>query len=115
MRRKILTIIVLAISATPFLVSAQDADNCPPGSVICNPLSYSTFGELIDNIIAFLSYIAIALAPVLIIYAAFLYLTSEGEPYKIKQAQQLIYYALAGLVIILLSKAIIGIIKGVFS
>ena len=97
----ILVIIILFPSAVPAL------------DVISNPLKYDTFEELIDHILNFLVAIAFALAPLVILYAAFLYLTSEGEVYKIQKAKTLIYYAIIGLIIILLGKAVISVIESV--
>jgi hypothetical protein len=87
----------------------------PSNAVIDNPLTYSTFSELIDHILGFVTMLALILVPLIIVYAAFLYMTSEGDPNKVKQAQSMIFYAIIGLFVVLLSKAIISIIHGVLS
>jgi hypothetical protein len=105
---------------TPVVVSQQSGGNTngsysSGNEVISNPLTYNTFEELIDHVINFVTMLALILVPLIIVYAAFLYMTSEGDPGKVKLAQSMIFYAIIGLFVVLLSKAIISIIHGVLS
>ncbi|MDP2820936.1 MAG: hypothetical protein Q8O39_01890 [bacterium] len=84
-------------------------------TVIDNPLSYSTFEELISHILDFVTILALIIVPLIIVYAAFLYMASEGDPNKVKTAQAMIFYAIIGLILVLLSRAIISIIHGILS
>jgi hypothetical protein len=78
---------------------------------IDNPLQAESFEELIDNIIGFLFDIAIVLAPLMIIWAAFLFLTSAGSVEQVNQAKRIIFYTAAGFIIILLAKGFITMVK----
>ncbi len=76
-----------------------------------NPLEYETFGELIDAIIKFIFYIAVVIAPLMIIIGAFYILTAGGDPKKIGTGKNIIIYTLVGLVIILLARGLIAMIE----
>lgn len=60
-----------------------------------------------DKIFSFLAALASTLSLVAIIYAGFLYLTSGGNPEKVKTANNAIRGAIVGLVIVALSFAVL--------
>jgi len=78
-----------------------------------NPLQYETFGELIDAIIKFIFYIAVVIAPLMVIIGAFYILTAGGDPKKIGTGKNIIIYTLIGLAIILLARGLIAMIESV--
>lgn len=80
---------------------------------IPNPLEAETIEELIDNIIDFIFLISLAIAPIMILVAGFLFLTAGGNPQKVSQAKNLILYTVIGLAIILLAKGLIAVLKSV--
>lgn len=81
---------------------------------IDNPLKYDTFVELIEAIINFIIYdIAPVLATLFIVIAGFYFVTSSGDPAKIKTGQDIIKYTLIGFLIILLAAGLIAVIKSV--
>ncbi len=83
----------------------------PEGSVcICNPLPSQTLEEVIDNLIDFIFSISIVVAPLMIVWAGGLYITSAGSEDKIKTAKNIIVYALSGLAVVLLAKGLVAII-----
>lgn len=89
---------------------------CPtvPGQVvICNPLKVCDFQELVDKIIDFIFFVAIAIAPIMLIIAGFIFLTAGGNPQKISQAKSLILYTVIGFVVVLLAKGLIAILESV--
>lgn len=57
--------------------------------------------------------LAIVLAPLLIVYAGFLFVTAAGNPDTIKKAKDVITWTIVGLVIILISGGIASVIKDV--
>jgi hypothetical protein len=92
-----------------------DSVICPPGAIcIENPLTVESFEELINNIINFIFYFALAFAPLMFIIAGFYFITAAGEPEKIKTAQTIIWYTVIGLAIVILAKGIIVVIKNIF-
>jgi hypothetical protein len=76
-----------------------------------NPLKWETLGELIAVIINFLRNISFALVPMMVIISAFYFLTSGGDPNKVKTGKNILVYTVIGLAIILLSHAIIDIVE----
>ena len=84
------------------------------GSVeIKNPIEHDTFEDLVDAIVKFVFYIALAIAPIMIIVAGFFFLTSAGDPKKIETAKAVLMYTLVGLAICLMATAIIKLINDV--
>jgi len=80
---------------------------------IPNPLTFSTLEELITAIINFLFYVALGIAPLLVLVAAFNILTSAGDPKKIETAKNIIIYAVLGVILIAFAKGVIAVIKDV--
>jgi L-cystine uptake protein TcyP (sodium:dicarboxylate symporter family) len=78
-----------------------------------NPFKTKSFEELIDAIIDFIFLVAIAIVPIMIIVAAFYFLTSGGNSEKVNTAKKIILYTFIGLFIVLLGKGIVAIIKQV--
>lgn len=76
-----------------------------------NPLEYDTFGELVDAIIRFIFYIAVVITPLMIIIGAFYLLTAAGDPKRVGTGKTIIIYTLIGLALILLARAVIGMIE----
>ncbi len=62
--------------------------------------------ELVGNLIAVLLSVLGIIFVVLVVYAGFLYLTSQGEADKVKKAKALLTQAVIGLVIIIAAYAI---------
>ncbi|MFQ6049551.1 MAG: pilin [Candidatus Paceibacterales bacterium] len=82
-----------------------------PGWIrIENPLTADTFGELVDKLINFIFTIAIVLAPLMIIIAGFLFVTSGGKPEQVAKAKTIITWTIIGFIIILLAKGIVALI-----
>lgn len=62
--------------------------------------------KILCPIASFFFYILIVLSIIMILYAAYLYLTSAGDTTKIKQAGQTITYAAVGIAVALLANNI---------
>jgi hypothetical protein len=87
----------------------------PPIFHLTNPLACNTIPECIEKIISFILWIAGAILPIIIIIAGFLFLTSGGDPEKVRTAKRMIFWAVIGLAIISLAKGIISLIESVIS
>jgi len=81
---------------------------------LTNPLDADTLQEALDRFLNFLFFLAIALAPILIIYAAFLILTSGGDAAKINRGKQIILWTLIAFALVLFAKGFPALIKGAF-
>lgn len=91
------------------------ADFFPPENkvCICNPLTTTKFTDVVDRILNILFFVALAVAPVMIIVAGFKFLTGGGDPKNITAARQMLIWTGVGFGIILLSKGIVLIVRGV--
>ncbi len=78
-----------------------------------NPLNAESLEEIVSNIVDFLFYLSIILAPLMIIIAGFLFVTAGGNADQIGKAKKIILWACVGFLIILLSKGIIVMIEQV--
>lgn len=77
-----------------------------------SPIEHKNFGDLIDAIIKFIFNIALALAPLLIVIGGFYFVTAAGDPSKIETGKRIILYTLIGFLIILISRGLVEVIKG---
>jgi D-alanyl-lipoteichoic acid acyltransferase DltB (MBOAT superfamily) len=75
------------------------------------PWQTKSFQELLDAIYNFVFWVAIAIVPIMIIVAAFYFLTSGGDPEKVRTAKRVIFWTFIGLIIVLSSKGISSIIE----
>lgn len=80
---------------------------------ISNPIRANNIQGLIEAIIDALVYLAFFVVPIVVIIAGFYYITSAGNPEKIKNAQNAVLYAIVGLIIVLLARGIIELIRTV--
>ena len=81
---------------------------------LANPLDADTLQEALNSFLNFLFFLAIALAPILIVYAAFLILTSGGDAAKINRGKQIILWTLIAVALVLFAKGFPALIKGAF-
>jgi len=102
--------------ATEELAPPPNGGNGGDGSPIdlTNPLAADNLIDALNAFLNFLFFLAMAVAPILIIYAAFLILTSGGDPAKVSRGRQIILWTLITVAIVLLAKAFPAIIKGAF-
>jgi len=100
---KLIIFLLLASFLLPLVASAVVE--------IPNPLKANSFAELITALVNFIFYLAIAIAPIIIIIAAFYLLTSAGDPAKVQTAKDIILYTVIGLIIIFLSLAIVSLLQ----
>lgn len=105
--KKILLILILFNLISPILVSATTTIE------IENPINATSFEALANNLIDFIFYIALALAPLMILIGAFYLLTAGAEPKRVETGKNIILYTLIGFTIILLAKGLVALIKGI--
>jgi Na+-driven multidrug efflux pump len=104
--------LLVSSAALPLAALAQNIGGFTPTSIANSDYNVNT---LIDTIISYVFGIILVVAVVLILYAAFLYLTSAGEEENIKKAKNYIIYAIIGIVIAFLARAIVGIVAGLLA
>ena len=104
--KKYLFLALLIVLFAPVTINAQVE--------IENPVTSDSLWELLSKVIDFIFYISISIASLMIIIGAYFFLTSAGEPGKVQTAKNVILYALIGLVVVFLSKAIINLLLEIF-
>jgi hypothetical protein len=72
------------------------------GSLINGPSSYSSWGAYLSDIYKFAQYVGVFLAILMIVYAAVIYITSQGDTGKIGTAKEYLIGALVGLALLFL-------------
>ncbi|MEA3344362.1 MAG: hypothetical protein U9Q16_01650 [Patescibacteria group bacterium] len=82
--------------------------------IMKNPFAFETFTELSYAIIDFLFYLALAIAPIMIIIAGFHFITAMGDPAKILIAKKIVLWTLIGLLVIISSKGLIALVQTIF-
>jgi len=80
-----------------------------------NPLGKDTLWEAIDAVLNFFIIAAFAIAPILIIYSAFLMIFATGDATKISRGKEIIFWTVIALAVILFAKGLPSVIKGAFS
>lgn len=80
-----------------------------------NPLNAETFEQLLDAVINWLLILALPIVVLLIVFAGVQFMLGGVSPEQRKNSLNMIKYALLGYTVILLSRAILGIIQAIFS
>lgn len=82
---------------------------------IPNPLVSGDIPTLIDKIATWLLGIGTVLATIVVLWAAFLFMTSGGNKDRVTQARQTLWYAVIGLTVLLLAKGVTLLIQNTLS
>lgn len=82
---------------------------------IPNPLVSGDIPTLIDTIATWLLEIGTVLATIVVLWAAFLFMTSGGNADRVTRARQTLWYAVIGLTVLLLAKGVTLFIQNVLS
>ncbi len=86
---------------------------CSGTLCINNPLCANSFQDLIESLIDFIFWLAVVICPLMIIIGAFYYVTSGGNPEKMRTARNIILYAVIGFAIVLLAEGIISLVENI--
>lgn len=78
-----------------------------------NPLKEAEFKDIINNLIDFIFKLAIVIVPLMIVYAGFLFITAGEDISKVDRAKRIVTWTGIGFGIILLAKAITGMIESI--
>lgn len=97
-------------TSTGALPSLYDNIPCGPdanGVLTPQPHSVADFFIVIANVVRIIIAASGGIAVIIIVVAAIYYITSTGQPDRIKKARDIIQYAAIGLILITLSYAIV--------
>lgn len=93
---------IAAIALTPLIAAAIDS-----------PIGAKDFPEVVKRIGGFIQKLLIPVSVIIILYAAFLYMTAGGSEEKVKKAHKALLWAFVGIGIVLIGSGFIDIIKDV--
>ena len=105
--RRLLIFATLATLTVLFTFSAQAQIVSLP-----NPLVADDLAALIDNIATWLLTIGLTLSTLVIIWSALQFMVSGGNKDMVERARKTIWYAVIGIIVLLLAKGITLIIAG---
>jgi len=106
-------IILLAVGLLSFLPLLPVSAVSP---TLTNPINYDNFSDLIVlGIIPAVGVIIGSLGTLMIIVSGFLFLTSSGDPNKVKQAKQALVYAILGILIAISAGAITLVVNSILT
>ena len=80
-----------------------------------NPLGVSNITQLINKLIYYLQIVAVPIVAIMVLYAGFKIMTSEGDPKGLGDAKKIILYAAIGYGIILIGSGFVYIIKDILN
>jgi len=78
-----------------------------------NPLGVGTFTAVLNTILNFLFNIALVVAPLTILAAAFMFVTGGGNPEQVSRAKKTLIWTVVGLIVIILSRGIVAALQGI--
>jgi hypothetical protein len=99
----------LLLVSLPFFFSLAQFVTIP------NPLNATSIEELIENIIDFITWTVIILAPLIALIGAFYILTSGGKPQQVDKGKKAIFYAFVAIFVVLFARGIIGLVQMILS
>lgn len=106
-------ILIFALFFAIIIISAQSV--LAQNITIPNPLGANTITELIDNIATWLLGIGLTISTIIIIWAAIVFMTSGGNSERVTTARKTLWYAIIGIVVLLLAKGVTSIIQNFLS
>jgi hypothetical protein len=82
---------------------------------IPNPLVAGDIPTLVDKIATWLLEIGAVIATIIVLWAAFLFMTSGGNEARVTMARKTLWYAIIGMAVLLLAKGVTSIIQNFLS
>jgi len=77
---------------------------------IPNPLTSDTITGLVDNVATWLLGVGLTISTIIIIWAAIVFMTSGGNAERVTMARKTLWYAIIGIVILLLAKGVASLV-----
>jgi len=87
---------------------------CVDGPLPTGPGGINTIGDLVNRVVQFLIPLAAIILLLVFIWGGYDFMMSQGSPEKVKSAQAKITTGIIGLILLLLSYAIVKVISSIF-
>lgn len=105
----------LFLLLAPVFVFADSGGIDTGGVIIENPLPYDNIPAVLDRIIDFLALLAAPIAVLMLVWAAYLFVLAGTNPDNVKKAKSIILYVVVGIVVLVMSKAIVNVTVSVLN
>jgi len=96
----------------------EDSSLCPSdcAGIIFKPpwVGVGEVKDIVDAIFDFIFWVALIIVPLIVLVAAFMFVTAAGNAERINTAKRLILYTAIGLGVIILARVLIGVIREIF-
>jgi hypothetical protein len=110
MIKKILPVLaIMSFLVLPLFALGQGVPQPVPDQIVTAPTT-APF-TIVDRVVNLLFTVLLAASLVVIIVAAFYFLTAAGEPEKVQTARNLVIYAIIGIVVAIAARGLIGYIR----
>ena len=110
MIKKFLTVLaIMSFLVLPVFALGQAVPPAQPGEIVQAP-QRSPF-LIVQNVVNVLFTVLLIAALIVIVIAAFTFVTAAGEPTKVQTARNLIIYAIIGIVVAIAARGIISYIR----
>jgi len=80
-----------------------------------SPITATSVPALINRVVNYVFWIAVVLAPLMILVGAFYFMTAAGDPKRVETGKKVILWTIVGLAVILFSRGIISVIRSILS
>jgi hypothetical protein len=114
-RHKLLQFSILSTALLPAGLLADDASQCAGLAAVGGGCDAKALPNNINTIISTLFTVAGAVAVIILVVGGIRYITSTGDSQRIKAAKDTILYAIIGLVVVIVARAIVGYVAGSLS
>ena len=106
----------LFLLLAPLFVLAQSGGGGGGDVVLTNPLQgINSIPEVLNRIIDFLALLAAPIAVLMLVWAAYLFVLAGTSPDNVKKAKSIILYVVIGIVVLVMSKAIVNVTVSVLN
>lgn len=95
----------LPLLFVPLAVSAAQL-GCGAGSGLSNPICTTDLSTFLAKLLDLIAMIAFPIIVLFLVYIGFLFVTSQGNPEKIKEAREYFVWAIVGALLILGAEAL---------
>ncbi len=80
-----------------------------------NPLGITNLQDIVDKVMSALTILAVPVVLAMILWGAYKIIISGGDPAKIKEGGNVIFYAAVGFGLLLISNGIVAIVQSLFA
>lgn len=108
--KKIMTISFFSMTALMLALPVFAVGNAPS-----NITDIDDVIDIIETLVNWLFAIIIAIAVIMLLWAAFLWMTSSGDETKVSDARKTLIYALVGVAVAVIAKGLVAIVQSLFN